>query len=167
MDEASVWLAGKGTSFDVVFDAVFDSVSSSPFVGTHPLDSEPGLYLAASTTLVSPGQLLPLVERVYYLSPDHPDQGYSRMCYGELGPLISKSDDNPDLLEENKTLDGMYENMLHLMHTFSTEDASPGLDFFDMSVEMEAEIALHDSEDTDISDGASFVNDSYESELAE
>ncbi len=95
MNEASVWLAGKGTSFDVVFDAVFDSVFSSPFADTQPADSDPGLYLAASTTLVSPGQLLPLAERIYYLSPDHPDQGYSRMCYGELGPLISKSDDNP------------------------------------------------------------------------
>ncbi|KJA27698.1 hypothetical protein HYPSUDRAFT_62742 [Hypholoma sublateritium FD-334 SS-4] len=160
--EASAWLSSKGTSLDVVFDVVFDSPASSSYVGLQPVYSQPDLAFAADT-LISLGQLEPLVEKAYYLSPDHPDQGYSRMCYAELGPLMGDGDSY--LLEEENMLNGMYASTLELMHAISIEDVSSGFNSLDMAVEMEAELAL--SEDTDSGDDATYVNDSDEYELAE
>lgn len=140
-----------------------DSPSSSFYVGMQALDNDPGLAFALPNPIISLGQLEPQVEQAYYLSPDHPDQGYSRMCYAELGPLMGNGESY--LLEEDNTPHRMYGNMLQLMNAFSVEDVSPGLDSLDMAVEMEAELALN--EDTDSDDDAAYVNDSDEYYLVE
>lgn len=125
--------------------------------GTQPAISE--LDLAPPALVISLGQLPPSEEEAYYLSPDHPDQGYSRLCDLDLGPLMIQSAYNSILFEENETIRYINKDILRM-----SDDSLSELNYLNVVSEMKAESVLYDDAE---SDEEHYDTDSDEDELDE
>ncbi len=156
-EEVSAWLSERGASLDSAFEWVPAVV---PYGGIQNGEIEQSIDFDAPTTSVSMGQLAPLEEKAHYLSPDHPDHGYSRMCDDGLAPLIGGSVHNSNVPEDN-TLENMFADMVRHMQVISFEDS---FDPSEVTLEMEAELVLYGETDSDDED---YATDEDEDEIDE
>ena len=153
----SAWLTEKGASLDTALDWVPEA---APYGGMQTGETEQSTDFDAPTTAVSLGQLPLLEEKAHYLSPDHPDHGYSRMCDDGLAPFMGESGYNSNA-PENNTLENMFADMVRHMQVISFEDS---FDSSEMTLEMEAELVLYGEIDSDDED---YATDEDEDELDE
>ncbi|KJA27704.1 hypothetical protein HYPSUDRAFT_51697 [Hypholoma sublateritium FD-334 SS-4] len=156
--EASAWLAGQDMSLDTAFD--WSVAEEETYVGMPPLDSAHVLAIYAPNAAVFLGQLSPMEEKPHYLSPDHPDQGYSRMCDAELAPITYKvTGFNLDnLVEEDAMSKELHEARIRAS---AMKDAYLESVSFDIASAMEAKLSLSEDSESDDED-YDMESDEYE-----